>query len=734
MLEINLSKICKSYNGKKVLDNFSLELKTGEHIALIGPNGSGKTTTFNIILGESIDSGNVSLRKGARIGVLTQIPKLSESDETGYDVLTRGLKEINELEKEIEELLIKIENSPEKDKVKLINELTHKQEVYSSNDGYKKEEKINKIKKHFKLSDDLLNRKFNVLSGGEKTIISLASLVLGNYDILLLDEPTNHLDIDTLEWLEGFFKNYKGSILISSHDRYFLDKVVNKVIAINDGVSETYDGNYSYYLKESERRELKLFEEYKTQARQIEAMEKAIKRLKEWGSRSDNPAFFRRARAIQKRLDKIEVIKLKEEKKELPLEFKLKERSGNAVLKIKDLDLKIEDKTLVKNVECFIGFGERVGILGKNGVGKTTLIKEILKGKNDCIKLGKNIILGFIPQEIRFDNDGLTIYEFARTFYEGPEAKLRSDLFRFYFTEDVLTKKIGVLSGGEKVRLKLFELITKNANFLILDEPTNHIDVDTREILESALLDYHGSLLFVSHDRYFVKKIATKLFVIEDESLKEFNYTYEEYQNMLQSIYEKQIEKEKEKEITLNVPRSIKEFVSNARVYDISGYSKVKVYKLVKKNITYYLKISKNDLSREKDILKYLDGKLLVPKVMGYTFEDNKHYLVTKELNGVLLNSMTDKELMFNVIKDAYMSIYLCDVEGFPYKEETGVLSHGEFTFDNILVYKNSFNGFLSLKNMSIRNERYDLDTIEKEIEKYLGKEYIGKFYEDLGI
>jgi len=734
MLEINLSKINKTYNGKKVLDNFSLELKTGEHIALIGPNGSGKTTTFNIILGESIDSGNVSIRKGARIGVLTQIPKLSETNETGYDVHTRGLKEINDLEKEIADLLVKIENSSEKEKNKLINELTHKQEVYASNDGYKKEEKINKIKKHFKLSDDLLSRKFNVLSGGEKTIISLASLVLGNYDILLLDEPTNHLDIDTLEWLEGFFKNYKGSILISSHDRYFLDKVVNKVIAISDGESSVYDGNYSYYLKESERRELKLFEEYKTQARQIEAMEKAIKRLKEWGSRSDNPAFFRRARAIQKRLDKIEVIKLKEEKKELPLEFKLKQRSGNAVLKIKDLDLLIEDKVLVKNIECFIGFGERVGILGKNGVGKTTLIKEILKGKNDCIKIGKNIIIGFIPQEIRFDNDGLTIYEFARTFYDGPEAKLRSELFRFYFTEEVLTKKIGVLSGGEKVRLKLFELITKNANFLILDEPTNHIDVDTREILESALLDYQGSLLFVSHDRYFVNKIATKLFVIEDENLKEYNYTYEEYQNMLETEYEKEVEKEREKEITLNVPRAIKEFVSNAKIYDVSGYSKIKVYKLVKKNVTYYLKVSKNDLEKEMKILKSLDGKLLVPKVIGYTFENNKHYLVTKELLGLTLNKIQDKEVMFNVLKDAYMSIYLCDICDFPYKETEGILSHGEFVFENIMVNKNAFNGFISLKNASIRNERYDLEIIEKEITKYLGEEYIDRFYNELGI
>lgn len=729
MLEINLSKVNKSFNGKKVLENFSLELKTGEHVALIGPNGSGKTTTFNIILGESIDSGNVSIRTHARIGVLRQIPLLSKTDETAYDVLISGLQEINEIEKEIEKLLVKIEYASLNEKEKLINDLTKLQEIYSSNDGYKKEEKINKIKKYFKLSDELLNKKFNVLSGGEKTIVSLASLVLGNYDILLLDEPTNHLDIDTLEWLEGFFKNYKGTILISSHDRYFLDKVVDKVVAISEGTSECYQGNYSYYLKESERRELKLFEQYKTQARQIEAMEKAIKRLKEWGSRSDNPAFFRRARAIQKRLDKIEVIKLKEEKRDLPINFKFKERSGNAVLKIKDLDLKIEDKILIKNIECFIGFGDRVGIIGKNGVGKTTLLKEILDRKNEQIKLGKNIILGYIPQEIRFNNDGLTIYEFARSFYEGTEAHLRSELFKFYFTEEVLSKKISVLSGGEKVRLKLFELITKKANFLILDEPTNHIDVDTREILESALLDYKGSLLFVSHDRYFVNKIATKLFVIEDKILKEYNGVYSEYLSRIETIQNN--EKQKESIISLSVPREIKEFVSNAQIYDINGYSKTKLYKLVKKSVTYYLKISKNDLSKEMNILKELEGKLLVPKVMAYKLEKDKHYLVTKEISGTPLSEIEDKEIMYNVVKDAYMSLYLCDITPL---EENKIFSHGELTFNNILVYKNNFNGFLSLKNASIRDIKYDLETLESEIKKYLGNEYVEKFHEDLGI
>ena len=734
MLEINLSKINKSYNSNKVLDDFSLALKTGEHIGLIGPNGCGKTTTFNIIMGEYFDSGNISIRKGARVGVLSQIPKLESNNETGLDVLLRGLKEILDKESNLNELIKKIEEEKDENKKnKLISKLTIMQEDFSLNDGYKIDENISKIKKYFKISDDMLKREFNVLSGGEKTLITLASLVLGNYDILLLDEPTNHLDIETLEWLEGYLKVYKGSLLISSHDRYFLDKVVNKIVYINEGHEEVYDGNYTYYLNESERRELKLFEQYKVQKRQIEAMEASIKRLKDWGVRSDNPAFFRRAASIQKRLDKIERIELSKEKKDIPLNFNDMKRSGNTVLTIDNLSLSIKDHFLFKADHAFIGYNDRVALLGKNGVGKSTFIKEILSGVNESIKLGKSIVLGYIPQEIRFDNDLLSIYEFARRIFDGPESKLRASLSRYYFTEETLSKKINVLSGGEKVRLKLFELITKNANFLILDEPTNHIDIDTREVLESALLSYNGTILFVSHDRYFISKLATKIFLIEDNKLKVFNESYEDYKERIFKEEEKRIRVLEESKIKLNVPKEIKEYVSNATIYDINGYNKIKLYKLVKKNTTYYLKISSASLKEEKDKLEFLIKQIPVPKVIAYLEDEGKYYLVTKEVEGVPLSTIEDKELLFNILVESYAHIYLCDTNGFP-SNDKGYLNHGDLTLDNIIVKNKKLSGFVSLRKSYISNELDDLKTIDNEIKHYLGKSYVDRFHKELGL
>ena len=323
-----------------------------------------------------------------------------------------------------------------------------------------------------------------------------------------------------MEWFEQFLSNYRGTVVISSHDRYFLDKVATKTILMDKGKADVYHGNYSYFLEESERRALAEFDEYKNQQKQIEAMKIAVKKLKEWGERGDNPRFFRRAACIERKLEKMEMLDRPETKKQLPLDFEIKGRSGKDVLVAEDLGIVLGDRVIFDGADLYVKYGEKVCLMGKNGSGKSTFIKAILNGDNICqgeIMVGSNVSIGYIPQEIKFENDKATVLETARSFYEGTETNLRASLAKFLFYGENVFKRVGTLSGGEKVRLKLFELIQKKANLLILDEPTNHIDIDTKEILEEALTDYQGTLFFISHDRYFINKLAEKIVYIENE-------------------------------------------------------------------------------------------------------------------------------------------------------------------------------------------------------------------------
>lgn len=532
MIEISINNAEKSFGFKKILDGFALEATTGERIALIGPNGCGKTTLFKIIAGEeNLDKGMVSTRKGASIGLLSQMPPKVTDEVTVKDILLRSFKNIFELEKKLREYEEKLASVPSDKLESILNMYGRLQEEFTNLGGYEIDEKVSKICNGFKISDEMLNRSFNTLSGGEKTIVNLASLIISNPDILLLDEPTNHLDIDTLEWFEQFLSNYKGTVVISSHDRYFLDKVATKTILMDKGKADVYYGNYSYFLEESDRRALAEFDEYKNQQKQIEAMKTAVKKLKEWGERGDNPRFFRRAACIERKLEKMEMIDRPESKKQLPLDFEIKGRSGKDVLVAEDLGIILGDKVIFDGANLYVKYGEKVCLMGKNGSGKSTFIKAVLNGDNICqgeVRIGSSVSIGYIPQEIKFDDDNATVLETARKFYEGTETHLRAALAKFLFYGENVFKRVGNLSGGEKVRLKLFKLIQKKANLLILDEPTNHIDIDTKEILEEALSEYQGTLFFVSHDRYFINKLAEKVINIEDESFHQYlgNYDY----------------------------------------------------------------------------------------------------------------------------------------------------------------------------------------------------------------
>lgn len=769
MIEICLSKISKNYGYNQVLNDLTFDIKTGERVALIGSNGCGKTTTLRLIMGkETPDNGTVSIRNGVSIGYLTQIPEKENDNVTAREVYLRGLKELIDLENKIKNFINNMNSSS-----KELNELGKLQEEFRIKGGYQLNGRIEKIRNGFKLDNSILNNYYNNLSGGEKTIVNLASLVLSNPDILLLDEPTNHLDIDTLEWFEEYLKTYKGTIVIVSHDRYFLDHVINKIICLENGNADIYCGNYSYYIEESEKRLMLQFQAYKNQQKKIKAMEEAIERLKAWGTKSDNPIFFRRAESMQKRLDKMVKVEEPKEKIDLKINLTFNDRSANHVLTIDNLNLSIDNKELLIMSSMDVNYKERVCLMGKNGSGKTTLIKNILNNTHNNIKIGVNVQIGYIPQEIRFENDNLTIYDYMKSIFVGSESELRSKLYRFYFDSESIFKKLKSLSGGEKVRIKLLELILCHANFLILDEPTNHIDIDTREILESSLLDFDGTILFISHDRYFINKLATKIVRIENKKLVTYMGNYDSIKEPKITTGEKKAIKE---EVNIKGSKRLTEFLKDATKIELISSSLIKVYKIRKKSKIFYLKTA-NHLSNESIRLEYLKDKLLIPEKVFYEKYNDMSYILMKEVKGEALSS---EYYCFNpnegidIIVSAFNNLYNIDYSDCildetidtkiksiennngkinddllkKYYTKEGIIkylkgnkpkqiigfTHGKLTLNNIYAFKGEFSGFIDIGHSGLCDIYFDLVSCEMSIEKYYGVDYVNVFYDKIGI
>ena len=533
MIEIELKKKKKNYGLNNVLDGVSFEVKTCERIALIGENGAGKSTLLNIIASiEKPDFGTISIRRGASIGYLKQIYEDDVLNPTVQEFLSTSFKEFFDLENKMNELELEMENNSNP---AILNKYGNLQDLYISMGGYDLKEKFSKICGGFNFSKDFLNQKYNNLSGGEKTMVNLASILLKEPSILLLDEPTNHLDINALEWLENFLINYKGSILMVSHDRYFLDKVATKTILLENGKSKIYFGNYSYFLEEDERRTLAEFENYKSQQKQIEKMKESIKTLRKFGNLAKNEMFFKRAKSIEKKLAKMEVLdKVVLEEKPINLQFKTENRSGKDVLRVELLNKSFDDKTIFNDISFDIFYGERVCLMGKNGSGKTTLIKMILdldKDYTGTIKLGSSVNIGYIPQIIEF-SENETILDFFLKSFNGSETQARTYLAKYRFRQNDVFKKVSSLSGGEKVRIKLLELMQKDVNFLIFDEPTNYIDISTREVLEETLQNFNGTVLFISHDRYFINKLATRILTIKNNNIYSYVGNYDKFLNI----------------------------------------------------------------------------------------------------------------------------------------------------------------------------------------------------------
>ncbi len=527
MIEISLNNIKKSFGFKNILDGLNIEIKTGDRVSIIGENGCGKTTVLNIINSiENIDSGTIAIRRGAKIGYLNQQPENIYNNEKVKDILYNSFKELLDIEKQLKRYEDKMTKEPEN--ISIINKYIDIQEKFINLGGYEINTMIDKVSSGMNISH-LLNKNYDTLSGGEQKRVVLAAIIIKNPDILLLDEPTNHLDINTIEWLEEYLNKYNGTVVVVSHDRYFLDKVTNKTILIENGKSIIFHCNYSKYLIENEERIEREFKEYKDQQKLILALKKKIKQLEEFGRLAypGGEPFYKRAENIRKRLEKLEKVDKPIIKKELPINFDIEKRSGNDVLTIVDYNLSIGDNVLINNINLNIIYKDKICIIGNNGCGKSSLLKMIINNSSDNIKVGSNVKIGYIPQQINFKED-ITILDYARKYFNGEESHLRSALHKFQFYGENVFKKVTKLSGGEKVRLMLFTLIHDNCNFIILDEPTNHIDISTKETLEDALINYEGTILFVSHDRYFINKLANKVLYISDKNIIEYcgNYDY----------------------------------------------------------------------------------------------------------------------------------------------------------------------------------------------------------------
>ncbi|MBR2705119.1 MAG: ABC-F family ATP-binding cassette domain-containing protein [Clostridia bacterium] len=520
MIELDIKDLVKNYGIKNVLDGLSFEVKSGERVALIGQNGCGKSTVLNTINGdETIDGGRVNIRNGASIKMLKQIYEKRDIDCTVEEFLMENFSKCFELEKKLK--CIEEEMATETNDnllQKLINKYGRIQDEYVLNGGYEIQEKYKKICSGFKYDDLFLCSMYNTLSGGERTKVNLAKILMSNPDILLLDEPTNHLDVDTLEWLEELLSSYSGTILVISHDRYFLDKIATKTVLIESGKAKIYHGNYSYFLEEDERRTLAEFEKYKSQQKQIEKMKDSIKTLRKFGDIAQNEMFYKRAKSIEKRLEKMDVLeKVDIDKKKSNINLVAGDRSANDVIKVEHLFKNFGDKNIFNDFNMNVYRKEKVCITGKNGSGKSTLIKMIIgegQGYSGKIELGSNTKIGYIPQELNFKNKEETILEYILNNTNMGETEARTYLAKFSFYGENVFKRIRELSGGEKVRLILAKLMRKNINLLVLDEPTNHLDIASREALEESLKSYDGTVLFVSHDRYFIKKISTRMIKI----------------------------------------------------------------------------------------------------------------------------------------------------------------------------------------------------------------------------
>lgn len=538
---LNVSDLKMSFGFGSLFEDVSFALNEKESISIVGPNGCGKSTLLKIIAGlEKPSKGQVSIKKGAKVAYLDQVGASKDDPRKVYEVLKEAFGDLYELEKRIKKIEETMNLQP--DNTDLINIYCDSIDKFTQMGGYEIDANINTVINGLQLDNNILNQSYNDLSGGEKTLIQLAKVLIVKPDLLLLDEPTNHLDIERIEWLEKYIKSFQGASVIVSHDRYFLDKMSNKILDLESINGELYCTNYSGFLEEKERKFEKQMADYKDQQLLIKRLETEMKWFAERGMATNSSTLTARAHALQTRIDKIKstAIVRPTKRKKTNMEFNDKLKSSSKVLSVNNFYAMLPTgEMLLEDINFDVTEGEKIALIGSNGCGKSTIIKTILeKGTLEFmgdIIIGPSVKIGYIPQMIAFPDEKQTILEYFGKSTGLNEQKIRQILANFQFYQDDIKKRVGKLSGGEKMKIKLAELLQEKINTLVLDEPTNHIDIDTKEVFENALEDFDGTIIFVSHDRFFINKFADR--IIEFENKK--NYIY--YGN-----YDYYVEKKKE--------------------------------------------------------------------------------------------------------------------------------------------------------------------------------------------
>ncbi len=551
MTDISLQGVVKAFEqDKNILDGLTFEVLEGERVGILGKNGAGKTTVFKIIVGSiETDEGTVVIGAGKRLGLISQIP-VYPAGYTTEDVLRSAHLRLDEIKSRMEEIEDSMSRQADETLLREYDGLMARFEAFG---GYDTDTDINKVANGLEISEKMRSQRFDSLSGGEKTRVNLARLILEKTDILLLDEPTNHLDLRATEWLEEYLLRFKGTVLAISHDRFFLDRIAGRVIEIVNGKAEFYNGNYSFFVVEKQRRIDEQLKKYEQEQKEIKRLSDAADRLYQWGT--GNQRLMKKSFAIRSRIERMDKTERPDLERRMKAGFGEKEFSGDEVLVIKGLSKSFDGRELFSGTELLMQGGERIALIGDNGTGKSTFIK-ILMGEEEAdsgyIKKGPSVKSAYLPQIIKFKNPNLSVLDTMVVYENLTPQEARNRLGAFKFSGEDVFKPVSALSGGEQSRLRLCSLMKDDINLLILDEPTNHLDIISREWIEEALEEYEEALLFVSHDRYFINRFATRIWELKDGKINDFKGTFEQYRAFKESTarfaeIKKHAEKKEEK-------------------------------------------------------------------------------------------------------------------------------------------------------------------------------------------
>ncbi len=529
MIDIQVKNLVKFFViGENLLDGLSFDIQEGERVAILGRNGCGKTTLFKILTGEmEYDDGEVYVNPNKKLGLISQIPKFP-AGFTVEDVLRWAYRELHNIRRKMEQL----EKQMAAGDQDVLHEYDALSNRFASGGGYEMDVEVDKICNGLAITPEQRQQEFDSLSGGEKTRVNLARLLLEKTDILLLDEPTNHLDLHSVEWLEGYIHTFKGTVLAISHDRYFIDQIAQRVIEISDGHAEFYSGNYSFYMDEKQARFDLQMKQYEVEQAKLKQLGFTVERMKGWGI--NNRTLYRRAMSIQHRMERIKKTEKPKTEKTMKATFGQKDFSGDVVFTVKNLEKTFGERRLFSDVNLRVEGGERIALLGDNGTGKSTFLKCLLGDEDFAGKIafGPTVKWGYLPQIIHFDHPERTLYDTMLYEKNCSPQMARDRLGQFLFSGEDVFKTVGTLSGGEQSRLRLCMLMDEKINLLILDEPTNHLDIASREWVEAAIEEFEGVLLFVSHDRYFIEKFAERIWDLEDGTIRDYPCGYAKYRSI----------------------------------------------------------------------------------------------------------------------------------------------------------------------------------------------------------